>query len=93
MHSLSVCEANSNSNSLRTQSDVEASTLSPPSPCAPILSVNASEVLAVNFRFAWLQSASAGLYVVYNEVDDRMGGLGRPRREFAVKYSRIFDVL
>ena len=54
---------------------------------------DASEVLAVNFRFAWLQSASAGLYVVYNEVDDRMGGLGRPRREFAVKYSRIFDVL
>ena len=54
---------------------------------------DASEVLAVNFRFAWLQSANAGLYVVYNEVDDRMGGLGRPRREFAVKYSRIFDVL
>lgn len=54
---------------------------------------DASDVLAVNFRFAWLQSASAGLYVVYNEVDHRMGPLGRSRREFAVKYSRIFDVL
>ena len=54
---------------------------------------DASDVLAVNLRFAWLQSASAGLYVVYNEVDDGMASLGRSRREFAVKYSRIFDVL
>lgn len=54
---------------------------------------DSSEVVAVNLRFAWLQSASAGLYVVYNEVDDGMGAVGRSRREFAVKYSRIFDVL
>lgn len=54
---------------------------------------DANEVLAVNFRFAWQQSANAGLYVVYNEVDSGMGPPGASRREFAVKYSRIFDVL
>jgi len=52
------------------------------------------EILATNFRFAWLQSANAGLYLVYNEVDDDgLGAPNKPRREFVLKYSRIFNLL
>ena len=52
------------------------------------------KTLATNLRFAWLQSANAGLYVVYNEIDDDGFGAPRePRREFILKYSYIFDVL
>ena len=54
---------------------------------------DASEVLAANVRFSWLRSASTGLYLVYNEVDDRSGMSLRSRREFVLKYSHIFDVL
>lgn len=48
---------------------------------------------STNFRFSWLQSATSGLYIVYNEVDER--GIGAPPRgkEFIIKYSHIFDVL
>ena len=54
------------------------------------------DVLAANVRFAWLQSANAGLYLVYNEVDE-FSGLNMPHyeqenaRQFILKYSRIFD--
>ncbi len=51
------------------------------------------DVVATNLRFAWLQSANAGLYLVYNEVDE--SGLGAPRRDaqqFIIKYSRILDL-
>ncbi len=52
------------------------------------------EVFATNFRFAWIQSANAGLYLVYNEVDDDgLGAPNKPRREFILKYSRIFNLL
>ena len=49
--------------------------------------------VSTNLRFSWLQAANAGLYVVYNEVDE--SGIGAlPRgREFVLKYSRIFEVL
>lgn len=50
------------------------------------------DLLATNLRFAWIQSANAGLYLVYNEVDDN--GLGAPNgraRQFILKYSRIID--
>ena len=49
--------------------------------------------ISTNLRFSWLQSANTGLYLVYNEVDER--GLGAPPRgrEFIVKFSHIFDVL
>jgi hypothetical protein len=52
-----------------------------------------SDTVSNNLRFSWLQSANTGLYVVYNEVDER--GLGAlPRgREFIVKFSHLFDVL
>ena len=49
------------------------------------------EVLSTNLRFSWLQSANAGLYVVYNETDDERVAPGRPRREFILKYSRIVE--
>jgi len=51
-----------------------------------------SDTVATNLRFAWLQAANAGLYVVYNEFDER-GLPGPPRRELIVKYSRILDLL
>jgi hypothetical protein len=51
------------------------------------------KLLSTNLRFSWLQSANAGLYVVYNETDDDLNSPGRPRREFIVKYSRILNVL
>jgi len=51
-----------------------------------------SDSVSTNLRFSWLRSANSGLFLVYNEVDDR--GLGAlPRgREFILKYSHIFDV-
>jgi hypothetical protein len=50
------------------------------------------DVLATNLRFAWLQSANSGLYLVYNEVDERGAGAMPTGREIILKYSRIFDV-
>ena len=49
------------------------------------------DLVATNLRFSWLQSANAGLYVVYNEIDE--DGLRKPRREILLKYSRIIDLL
>lgn len=53
-----------------------------------------SDLIATNLRFSWLQAANAGLFLVYNEVDDDsiVGGMEK-RREIALKYSRIVDVL
>jgi hypothetical protein len=52
-----------------------------------------SDKLGINFRFTWLRAANSGLYLVYNEVDERgIGGLPAGR-EFILKYSYIFDVL
>ena len=56
------------------------------------------DTLATNLRFSWLQSANAGLFLVYNEIDDDSPvgpGLGSraKRRELVLKYSRIFDLL
>lgn len=51
------------------------------------------DVISTNLRFAWLQSANAGLYVVFNEVDE--SGLFAPRdnaQQFAIKYSRILNL-
>ena len=54
---------------------------------------DADDVLAGNLRFSWLRSANAGLYLVYNEVDDRSPAPRRSRQEVVIKYSHIFDVL
>jgi len=48
--------------------------------------------LDTNIRFSWLRSASSGLYLVYNEVDESDTGLEPSGREFILKYSYIFDV-
>lgn len=53
-----------------------------------------SDLIATNLRFSWLQAANAGLFLVYNEVDDdSIVGAMEKRREVAIKYSRILDVL
>ena len=53
-----------------------------------------SDLVATNLRFSWLQSANAGLYLVYNEIDDEnVGGAFKKQRSFVLKYSRIIDVL
>jgi hypothetical protein len=51
-----------------------------------------SDTVGTNIRFSWLQSANSGLYLVYNEVDERGIGALPTGREFIVKYSYIFDV-
>ena len=51
------------------------------------------DVLSTNLRFAWLQSANTGLYLVYNEVEERGIGAAPRAREFIIKFSHIFDVL
>ena len=50
------------------------------------------DVLGTNLRFSWLQSANAGLFLVYNEVDERGVGAPPAGREIILKYSHIFDV-
>ena len=53
-----------------------------------------SDLVGTNIRFSWLQSANAGLYLVYNEIDDdTVRGPIEKRREFILKYSRIIDLL
>lgn len=52
-----------------------------------------TDEVSTNLRFAWLQDANAGLFVVYNEIRET-GGLAilDPQRALIVKYSRLFDV-
>ena len=51
------------------------------------------DLIATNFRFSWLQSANAGFFFVYNEVDEDSVGAPPKRKEYILKYSRIFDIL
>ncbi len=50
------------------------------------------EELGTNIRFSWLRSANTGLYLVYNEVDERWAGAPPTGREIILKYSYMFDV-
>jgi hypothetical protein len=52
-----------------------------------------SDTVGTNLRFSWLSSANSGLYLVYNEIDERGPGALPDGREFILKYSHIFDVL
>ncbi|MDX1498946.1 MAG: DUF5916 domain-containing protein [Woeseiaceae bacterium] len=54
---------------------------------------NETDTLSTNLRFSLLRTARSGLYLVYNEFDERMAGLGPSRREFVIKYNYLFDVL
>ena len=47
---------------------------------------------SMNVRFGWLNAASTGLFIVYNDTEG-LDGLGPVNRTFAVKYSRQFDIL
>jgi hypothetical protein len=52
------------------------------------------DIWASNLRFGWLTRASAGLYVVYNEIQEIDGtGTVIPGRSITIKYSHLFDVL
>ena len=50
------------------------------------------DVLSTNLRFSVLRTANSGLFVVYNEFDERYPGAPPTGREFIVKYSYLFDV-
>ena len=50
------------------------------------------ETLATNLRFSWLRTANTGLYLVYNEFDERGVDALPKGREIILKYSYMFDV-
>jgi hypothetical protein len=51
------------------------------------------ETIGTNIRFSWLRNANSGLYLVYNEIDERFDGAPATGREFILKYSHIFDLM
>jgi len=51
------------------------------------------DVFSSNVRFSWLRTANTGLYLVYNEIDERGVGAPPTGREIIFKYSFMFDVL
>ena len=51
------------------------------------------DTIGTNVRFSWLRNANSGLFLVYNEVDERFDGAPPTGREFILKYSHIFDLL
>ena len=54
---------------------------------------DATDVVAANLRFAWLTSADAGFYLVYNETrDEDVGMFTEKRREWILKFSHTFDL-
>lgn len=50
------------------------------------------DVLSTNIRFSILRTANSGLFVVYNEFDERFPGAPPKGREFIIKYNYLFDV-
>ena len=54
---------------------------------------DSTDVTATNLRLAWLTSADAGFYLVYNETrDDDVGMFREKRNEWILKFSHTFDV-
>ena len=54
---------------------------------------DATDVVGANLRFAWLTSADAGFYLVYNEMrDEDVGMFTEKRREWILKFSHTFDL-
>jgi hypothetical protein len=51
-----------------------------------------NEELGTNLRFSWLRTANTGLYLVYNEFDERGVDALPKGREIILKYSYMFDV-
>jgi hypothetical protein len=52
-----------------------------------------ADTMGTNIRFSWLQNANSGLFLVYNEINERFAGAPSTGREVVLKYSYIFDVL
>jgi hypothetical protein len=52
----------------------------------------AADVLSTNLRFSVLRTANSGLFIVYNEFDERFPEAPPTGREVIVKYSYLFDV-
>ncbi len=52
-----------------------------------------ADTIGTNIRFSWLRNANSGLFLVYNEVDERFSGAPATGREFILKFSHIFDLL
>ncbi len=52
-----------------------------------------ADTIGTNIRFSWLRNANSGLFLVYNEVDERFVGAPATGREFILKFSHIFDLL
>ncbi|MFT4769304.1 MAG: hypothetical protein ACI8RN_002448 [Glaciecola sp.] len=53
---------------------------------------DSTETLSTNLRFSLLRTANSGLYVVYNEFDERLPGALPADRQFVIKYNYLFDV-
>jgi len=54
---------------------------------------NVDDFWSTNVRFSWLQAASTGLYIVYNDIrgfDSYTGAV--PNRSLIVKYTHMFDL-
>ncbi len=51
------------------------------------------DTIGTNIRFSWLRNANSGLFIVYNEFNERFDGAPPTGREFILKYSHIFDLL
>ena len=49
------------------------------------------ETFSTNLRFSWLQTATSGLYIIYNEFDDDSVGALPKGKQFSIKYSYMFD--
>lgn len=53
-----------------------------------------ADIWSANLRLGWLQSANTGLFVVYNEVQDVLGGtFSLNNRSLIVKISSLIDLL
>lgn len=52
----------------------------------------ADKVWSTNVRFAWLRSASAGLFLVFSDINEKHARSEEQRQSIVLKYSHIFDV-
>ena len=51
-----------------------------------------NDTVGANLRFSWLRTANSGLFLVYNQLDERDPAAPPIEREFVLKYSHTFDV-
>ena len=51
-----------------------------------------NDTLGTNIRFSWLRDGNSGLFLVYNELNERGPEALPTGRELILKYSHQFDV-